>query len=151
MEAREQVNVWLQSLGGNFQLDGQGLFASKDADGQEFVVEVPENAEQVYFCAPIANVPDDHKVECLEQLLRWNLYGTRTRYCVLGLEENTNRIIMHYVVEVGRLDEQSFSNVFNNFIAHVKKIKNAWEDFVRELGLGGDSNAAMEEFMPMRI
>ena len=57
MDIKDQVNGWLISLGNrsgkHFRLI-DGVFAAKDEDGQEYVIEIPESSEQLYFCAPIA-------------------------------------------------------------------------------------------------
>ncbi|MDR0647655.1 MAG: CesT family type III secretion system chaperone [Puniceicoccales bacterium] len=153
MQEREQVDLWLKTLGATngkiFRLNEKGIFASTDKFGQEFVVEVPDASDQVYFCAPIATVPEGNKVACLERLLQWNLYGSRTQYCTLGLEENTNRIIMHYSMEVAYLDCQTFINVFNNFIERVRKIKQDWEQFLKDVPAGG--LAAFPDINMLRI
>ncbi|MDR0392708.1 MAG: CesT family type III secretion system chaperone [Puniceicoccales bacterium] len=153
MQVREQVDLWLKTLsatsGKMFRLNEKGIFASTDESGQEFIVEVPDASDQVYFCAPIATVPENNKAACLERLLQWNLYGLRTQYCTLGLEENTNRIIMHYSMEVAYLECQTFINVFNNFIERVRKIKQDWEQFLRDASTGGST--ALPDINMLRI
>lgn len=144
LDAREQVNHWLAEIsaqcGKLFRLNTEGVFVSKDTEGQEFVVEVPQATRQVYFCAPIAELPEQGKTACLERLLQWNLYGLHTQYCTLGLEKNTNRIIMHYSIDISYLNSQTFLNVFNNFIDRVRRIKEDWKSFLQNLSLGEAAN-----------
>ena len=138
--AREQINHWLIDLGSRygkrFHLNEDGVFISKDVDGQEFIIEVPRASNQVYFCAPIADVPERGKTECLERLLQWNLYGVHTQYCTLGLEKNSNRIVMHYTIDINYLNNQTFENLFNNFIDRVRRIKEDWKMFLQNLEVG---------------
>ena len=133
MDIKEQVNGWLVSLGNrsgkHFRLN-DGVFAAKDEDGQEYVIEIPENSEQLYFCAPIATLHEDsEKSSDFECLMKWNLYGLKTFGGTLSYEELTNRIIFHYIVRIDMLDENKFSDTFNRFIAMVRDVQKMWLEY----------------------
>ena len=133
MNIKEQVNGWLVSLGNysgkHFHLI-DGVFAAKDENGQEYVIEIPENSEQLYFCAPIAALHEDgEKTSDFECLMKWNLYGLKTFGGTLSYEESTNRIIFHYIVRVDTLDENSFRDTFNRFIAMVRDVQKMWLEY----------------------
>lgn len=133
MDIKEQVNGWLISLGNrsgkHFRLI-DGVFAAKDEDGQEYVIEIPESSEQLYFCAPIAALHEDgEKTSDFECLMKWNLYGLKTFGGTLSYEESTNRIIFHYIVRVDTLDENSFCDTFNRFIAMVRDVQKMWLEY----------------------
>lgn len=133
MDVKEQVNGWLINLGnrsGKYFRLIDGVFAAKDEDGQEYVIEISETSEQLYFCAPIASLHEgDEKSSDFECLMKWNLYGLKTFGGTLSYEDTTNRIIFHYIVPVNALDENSFIDTFNRFIAMVRDVQKMWLEY----------------------
>ena len=133
MDIKGLVNGWVISLGNrsgkHFRLI-DGVFAAKDENGQEYVIEIPEDSEQLYFCAPIATLNEgSEKTSDFECLMKWNLYGLKTFGGTLSYEESTNRIIFHYIVRVDSLDENSFCDTFNRFIAMVRDVQKMWLEY----------------------
>lgn len=133
MDLKEQVNGWLLSLGNrsgkHFRLINN-VFAAKDENDQEYVIEIPENSEQLYFCAPIAVLNEgSEKSADFECLMKWNLYGIKTFGGTLSWDESTNRIIFHYIVPIKNLDENSFCDTFNRFIAMVRGVQEMWLEY----------------------
>ncbi len=133
MDLKEQVNGWLISLGnrsGKYFRLKDNVFAAEDENGQEYVVEIPENSEQLYFCAPIAVLNEGgEKSSDFECLMKWNLYGIKTFGGTLSWDESTNRIIFHYIVPIKILDENSFRDTFNRFISMVRNVQEMWLEY----------------------
>ena len=108
METRALVNSWIiqygNKMGKYFRLKEDGLFAVKDEQGQEYVVDIPDNSDKIYFCAPIVTLNDDStKASDMERVLKWNLWGQETQGGTLSFEEATNRIVFHKIFKVENL------------------------------------------------
>ena len=153
MDIKEQIDSWLISLGNRFGKRFRlidGVFASKDENGQEYVIEIPENSEQLYFCAPIASLYNDsEKTSDFECLMKWNLYGLKTFGGTLSYEDSTNRIIFHYIGPINTLNENSFCDTFNRFIAMVRDVQKMWLEYSQTKV---NTNQQIEDFnMMMRV
>ena len=107
-----------------------GVCSVKDESVQEYVVDLPENETNVYFCAPIATLNDDtSKSEDFEQVLKWNLWGHETQGGTLSFEEMTQRIVFHKTLPMESLDENRFAEEFTDFIGSVLHIKEMWKNY----------------------
>lgn len=134
MEARDLVNGWIIQYGNRtgkyFRLGQDGVFAVKDDQDQEYVVDIPENSEKIYFCAPIVTLNDETtKSEDMQCMLKWNLWGEKTQGGTLSFEESTNRIVFHKIFSIQQLDEQAFTEEFNRFIQSVDYIQELWKNY----------------------
>ena len=110
---------------------------------KEYVVDLPENGTEVYFCAPIATLNDAaSKPMDLEQVLKWNLWGHETQGGTLSFDEITQRIIIHRTLPMDDLDENRFAEAFSDFIGSVLHIKELWEDYKRT---GGNVNVGEDK------
>lgn len=132
-DLRAKLDSWVRlygdRLGKMFYLK-DGVCSVKDASGQEYVVDLPENETHVYFCAPIATLNDaSSKSMDFEQVLKWNLWGHETQGGTLSFDEMTQRIIFHKTLPMEDLDENRFAEAFNNFIGSVLHIKELWENY----------------------
>lgn len=132
-DLRAKLDAWVRQygdrLGRAFYLK-DGVCSVKDATGQEYVVDLPENESDVYFCAPIATLNDvTSKSMDFEQVLKWNLWGHETQGGTLSFDEMTQRIIFHKTLPMDDLDENRFAEAFNNFIGSVLHIKELWENY----------------------
>ena len=78
-DLQAKLDSWVRQLGdrlGKLFYLKDGVCSVKDASGQEYVVDLPENDTDVYFCAPIATLNDAaSKPMDFEQVLKWNLWG----------------------------------------------------------------------------
>ena len=133
MDLQEQLDSWVKQygnrLGKTFYLK-DGVCSVKDASGQEYVVDLPENDTNVYFCAPIATLNDaTSKAMDFEQVLKWNLWGHETQGGTLSFEEITQRIVFHKALPMEALDENRFAEAFNDFIGSVLHVKELWRDY----------------------
>lgn len=123
------VRTYGKVLGKEFYLK-DGVCSVSDASGQEYVVDLPENSTDVYFCAPIATLNDKDSMPMdFEQALKWNLWGHETQGGTLSFEEMTQRIILHGTLPVENLDENSFAEAFNTFIGSVLHIRELWDSY----------------------
>lgn len=134
MNNQEQINRWLIAYGNRtgkfFRLNAKGVFAAADDEEQEYVVDVPHNSNNVYFCAPITTLNDSStREQDLQCCLQWNLYGQETYGGTLSFEPNTERIIFHRIFPIETLDELSFSKEFDQFILTVKHIQSKWGEY----------------------
>lgn len=132
-ELREKLDSWVRQYGDRldktFYLKN-GVCSVKDSDGQEYVVDLPENETDVYFCAPIATLNDAaSKTMDFEQVLKWNLWGRETQGGTLSFDEMSQRIIFHKTLPMDDLDENRFAEAFNHFIGSVLHIKELWENY----------------------
>ena len=149
---RMKLDSWLRQYGdrlGKIFYLKDGVCSVKDASGQEYVVDLPENDTHVYFCAPIATLNDaTSKTMDFEQVLKWNLWGHETQGGTLSFEEMTQRIIFHKVLPMESLDEDRFAEAFSGFIGSVLHIKELWENYKQ---MGGNANAEgnAEEMDPL--
>lgn len=151
-DLRAKLDFWVRQygerLGKMFYLK-DGVCSVKDASGQEYVVDLPENTTDVYFCAPIATMNDaTSKTKDFEQVLKWNLWGHETQGGTLSFDEMTQRIIFHKTLPMEELDENRFADAFSNFIGSVLHIKELWENYKQTGGsvnVGGDK----EEMDPL--
>lgn len=137
-DLRAKLDSWVRQygdrLGKMFYLK-DGVCSVKDATGQEYVVDLPENETHVYFCAPIATLNDaSSKSMDFEQVLKWNLWGRETQGGTLSFDEMTQRIIFHKTLPMEDLDENRFAEAFNNFIGSVLHIKELWENYKQSGG-----------------
>lgn len=108
----------------SFRLNPEGIFVAEDGEGNEFVVEVPdEDGLLVYIYSPIFDLPTTNRERFYEKLLSWNLYGEHTQLATLSLDSENKKIVLHYVFPIENLDAVSFSNLFNNFVETAGKIK----------------------------
>ena len=81
--------------------------------------------------------------------MKWNLYGLKTFGGTLSYEESTNRIIFHYIVRVDALDENSFCDTFNRFIAMVRDVQKMW---LEDSQTKGNTRQQIDDFnMLMRV
>lgn len=133
-DVRNIVNGWIiqygNRMGKYFRLKEDGLFAVKDEYDQEYVVDVPDNSDKVYFCAPIVILNDDSaRASDMECILKWNLWGQKTQGGTLSFEEATNRIVFHKIFKIESLDDNSFTEEFNRFMQSVDRIKDMWEEY----------------------
>lgn len=132
-DLRTKLDTWVRRygdrLGKMFYLK-DGVCSVKDGSGQEYVVDLPENETNVYFCAPIATLNDaTSKSMDFEQVLKWNLWGHETQGGTLSFDEMTQRIIFHKTLPMDDLDENRFAEAFNHFIGSVLHIKELWENY----------------------
>ncbi len=128
MNARQKVNNWLMELGvivdKSFRLNPEGVFVAEDGEGNEFVVEVPdEDGLLVYIYSPLFDLPTKKRERFYEKLLSWNLYGDYTQLATLSVDLENKKVVLHYVFPIENLDAVSFSNLFNNFVETAGKIK----------------------------
>lgn len=133
-ETRDIVNGWIiqygNRMGKYFRLKEDGLFAVKDEHDQEYVVDVPDNSDKVYFCAPIVTLNDEStRSSDMECVLKWNLWGQKTQGGTLSFEEATDRIVFHKIFKVENLDDNSFAEEFNRFMESVDYIKQLWQEY----------------------
>ena len=133
-DTREIVNGWIiqygNRMGKYFRLKDDGLFAVKDENDQEYVVDVPNNSDKVYFCAPIVTLNyDSTRAQDMECVLKWNLWGQETQGGTLSLEEATDRVVFHKIFKVENLDDNSFAEELNRFMQSVDHIKELWQDY----------------------
>lgn len=140
-DLRAKLDSWVRQygdrLGKMFYLK-DGVCSVKDANGQEYVVDLPQNGEEVYFCAPIATLNDDaSRAKDFEQALKWNLWGHETQGGTLSFDEMTQRIIFHKTLSMEDLDENRFAEAFTGFIGSVLHIKELWEAYKQSGKLGG--------------
>ncbi len=145
-DLRAKLDSWVRQygdrLGKMFYLK-DGVCSVKDASGQEYVVDLPENATEVYFCAPIATINDaDSKAQDFEQVLKWNLWGHETQGGTLSFDEMTQRIVFHKTLSMDNLDENRFADAFSNFIGSVLHIKELWKNYKQT---GGNVNAGEDK------
>lgn len=150
MEARDLVNSWIIQYGNRtgkyFRLGKDGVFAVKDDQDQEYVVDVPQNSANVYFCAPIVTLNDETtKADDMQCVLKWNLWGEKTQGGTLSFEESTNRIVFHKIFSIQKLDEQGFVEEFNRFIQSVDLIKTMWYEYQQNTA----KKPSVENIMPM--
>jgi len=150
METRALVNSWIiqygNKMGKYFRLKEDGLFAVKDEQGQEYVVDIPDNSDKIYFCAPIVTLNDDStKASDMERVLKWNLWGQETQGGTLSFEEATNRIVFHKIFKVENLNENSFAEEFNRFMQSVDHIVELWQEYQQN----GPKISANTSFDPM--
>ena len=137
MNLKEQVNDWLRQYGNAkgkfFRLNSDGVFAACDEDGQEYVVDVPDDSSYVYFCAPIVVLNDaENRQQDLECALKWNLWGKDTQGGTLSFEEISQRVVFHQRYPAEHLDKDSFSQQFDHFIASVRHIQSLWKSYRQE-------------------
>lgn len=134
MDEQAQINRWLIAYGNQtgkfFRLNANGVFAAVDDDGQEYVVDIPRDSSSIYFCAPITTLNDpDTRERDLQCCLQWNLYGQETHGGTLSFDSQSSRIIFHRIFPINTLDENSFSEEFNQFIFMVKHIQTKWQTY----------------------
>ena len=151
-DLQTKLNTWVRlygdRLGKTFFLK-DGVCSLKDASGQEYVVDLPENAIEVYFCAPIATLNDaDSKPQDFEEVLKWNLWGHETQGGTLSFDEMTQRIVFHKTIPMDNLDENRFADAFSNFIGSVLHIKELWENY-KQTGDCVDRGENREEMDPL--
>lgn len=149
MSSRTQVNSWLiglgESVGKYFKLDGDGIFVAENPDNCEFVIEVPDdNSQVVYFYSPIASAPDAEREKFFEELLKMNMFGSKTRFCTISFDVDYNKILLHTVQELDNLDSTTFANIFNNFIETATELKKEIASILSDLG-NSDSADSNEE------
>jgi len=134
MSPKTQVNEWLIQYGNSkgkfFRLNEKGVFAAKDENDQEFVVDIPENSLYVYFCAPIIILNDaENRQKDLECILKWNLWGKETQGGTLGFDEISQRVLFHQRFPIENMDKNIFSKEFDKFISTVYHIHSLWETY----------------------
>ena len=134
MNPKKQVNEWLIQYGNSqgkfFRLNEKGVFAAKDENDQEFVVDIPENSSYVYFCAPIVTLNNaENRKEDLERILKWNLWNKETQGGTLGFDEISQRILFHQRFHIENIDKDVFCQEFDKFIATVYHIQSLWEAY----------------------
>ncbi len=115
----------------SFRLNSEGVFVAEDGDGNEFVVEVPdEDGALVYIYSPLFDLPAKNRERFYEKLLAWNLYGNYTQLATLSLDLENKKIVLHYVFPIESLDAVSFSNLFNNFVETAGKLKTEGQELL---------------------
>ena len=132
-DLQTKLDSWVRQygdrLGKMFYLK-DGVCSVKDASGQEYVIDLPENSTHVYFCAPIATLNDmTSKSQDFEQVLKWNLWGHETQGGTLSFEEMTQRVVFHKTLPMDSLDENRFADAFTNFIGSVLHIRELWDEY----------------------
>ena len=151
-DLQAKLDSWVRQLGdrlGKLFYLKDGVCSVKDASGQEYVIDLPENDTDVYFCAPIATLNDTaSKSTDFEQVLKWNLWGHETQGGTLSFDEMTQRIVFHKTVPMEGLDENRFAEAFSNFVGSVLHIKELWENY-KQTGSNVNAGEGKEGMDPL--
>ncbi|MCA8998676.1 MAG: CesT family type III secretion system chaperone [Planctomycetaceae bacterium] len=113
-----------QNLGTKLQLDDKGVCSMVDGKGTEFALEIPESGEWVLLHAEVTDVPEEDREEFLERVLVLSAYGQQTHGCTLGLDMDTDSIVISQSRPVEmQIDGTGLVNLIGHFLDAVRKVR----------------------------
>jgi hypothetical protein len=124
MDNRTTVNALFQSIATDlgFQIvlrENNLCNIKRKSTGEETIIELPHNDEMLCIYAVIGDVPLDNREKFFEFALKLNLHGTATGYGVLGIDIQTNKLVLTRLLPIKNLDEklllQSVGTFFQQF------------------------------------
>jgi hypothetical protein len=114
---KEYIDFAASKMKSKLQLGDNGICMFKhDRSGLEFVIELPNGSDLVYFYTPICRVPYDFTEQFFEKLLEKNLHGVANNQASFGLDRETQNIVITYSVSMNYIDAILFGNIFFNFM-----------------------------------
>jgi hypothetical protein len=124
MTERETVDGWLANLGSaHFRLDQNGVCACRHDDSGEVVVEVPEGSGQVFLYASLGPMPPHGREAFFRHLLELNAYMVGSRGGALGLDPQSEDVVLSRAEPIEALRAELFQRLLVNFIAAAKGLK----------------------------
>jgi hypothetical protein len=113
----DYINLAASKVKSKLQLGDNGICMFKHDRGDlEFVIELPEGSDIVYFYSPICRVPYDFTEQFFEKLLEKNLHGVANNHAIFGLDKKTQNIVLTYSISINYIDAVVFGNILFNFM-----------------------------------
>lgn len=127
MNSHDTVNQYLRHfsefIGAPLlKLNEQGVCAFSYQGRWQVVLELPEAATQLYFYAPLTEVPLEGRLAMYEQALKFNAYCVKTHGATLALDPDPPRLLLCYVLPIEALNEVIFTNALNNFVQTLQEL-----------------------------
>ena len=125
MNSQDTVNQYLRHfsefIGAPLlSLNKQGVCAFSYQGKWQVVLELPET--QLYFYAPLIEVPSEGRLAMYEHVLKLNAYCVKTHGATLALDPDGQRILLCYILPIELLNEVLFTNALHNFVKILQEL-----------------------------
>ena len=127
MGTSEEVDNWLRhigrQIGHDLSFDGDGNCGFAFGDGLVGVVTVPAGSDDLLFYSTVATLPSVDRESMLERILRLNLHATATGGGSLGLEPDSDDVVLSQRWPWKMVGPENFGTLLGNFIALAMQLK----------------------------
>ena len=128
MDIREVVSQLMAEIGDRLGIE---IFMDEDGiccleygqDGSTFTIETVGDQNELLLYSPMGTLPTEDRAAFCERLLQANLYGEKTRGCILGLDEAQEEVVLSWRQRIDELDVIGLENVIGSFIETIEEVR----------------------------
>ena len=101
------------------------------SSGNNITIELPYAGNNLHIYTSIFSIPFENRENFFEFLLKLNLHGLETHGNILGIDTQTQKVILCRVLELNKIKEEEFPAIFKNFIDSTETLKNQLTRFIQ--------------------
>ncbi len=133
MNTQDRINNMLREISykiglGLPTLDGNGVCAMRYDDKFNFVIEVPDCSDHIFFYSPLV-AQQENDAQVYKKLLQYNFLCMDTEGATLAIDKENGDIVLCRTRVMGTLDALRLESIINEFLTTADK----WYTKLRQL------------------
>ncbi len=136
MDTQDRINSMLREISykiglGLPNLDKNGVCAMRYNDKFNFIMEVPEGSDHLFFYSPLVVHQEGHE-QIFKKLLRHNFLCMDTEGATFAIDKENDDIVLCRIHVIGTLDALRLETIINEFLTTADKWNRKLRQWLRK-------------------